>query len=82
MRVEIPFITSGLSEDDLTPVIQDKRIKEALKPFYRLAAEVRRNPTGFHDDRVLYGYNKAEITYGDLWRVIEIYESLPYPPKE
>lgn len=52
-------------------------VKDALRPFYLLAAEVGKNNSGLKDDRILYGYNKAEIKFSDLLKVIEVYESLP-----
>jgi len=68
-----------LSEEELTPLSQEEQLKEALKPFYSLAKEVLKWQSK-RDESVLYGYNRAEINYGDLRKAVAVYESLPPVP--
>lgn len=53
---------------------ENERLKEGLKPFEALAHAVLDNDD-FKGNRTLYAFDRAEITYDDLRKVIDILQS-------
>jgi hypothetical protein len=54
-------------------VNEREELIEALRPFVELAKEVKANGGMRKDPRtILYSYNKADITHGDLSKALEL----------